>query len=255
MDFKYIFPQAGHVVRNDVGSDLFNLHNDAWKIAEGDSEDRINSPEHAREFTAGSTSMRTAFPGHPGYTGRGDHPEAVTGSWIRSADAGKLSAEVMDRTGDAEAADQAGVWSSSTGAPPPRFKQGSAQSWAVTIGQRAYNSPRFYAAMQDHFREGDNGRQFDQQTMRQVAPFSYPDALQDDETYSGLWDRDNMSMSMNYWKAHRDVQMGKYDEIDDPFEDAARNAPRSAPPDPKESRRWRPVTRGNGSTFVNTRGF
>ena len=253
-----------------VGTFLANLDRAASQISNGVAPD---DPESAvRDYALGETTLRTSFPGHPGYLGLGDKPSSIPNTYRGSAlsgDHGKRQAQAMD---DTIVDSLHGISSYRLHGvdydPISNYDYDEPQSWIDTVGQRAYSSPRFHAAMLDHFAEGggDNAKYFHSILSTHTYPLHYslsgepfgdggPPYLNDgwdDEsgkTYSKRWEGQNFSVAMMYWKAHRDVTMGKYDHLEDPVEDHARNALRSSPVDPKESKRWRPFIRPYSRDF------
>lgn len=163
-----------------------------------------DAPDHSytRHFDPGG-SQRYAFPGQAGYSGKGDHPMAVPGVSMDISESSRL-----------------GIQAVNTGTPDIErlHRAGDTQSWDTTINQRTYNSPRFMAAIQDQIRtqaaEGSSQWADDHRKLWSSGVES--DVSMDD------WDDANMTRATQYWKAHKEVMSGKYDHIEDDFEDTVR---------------------------------
>lgn len=185
--------------------------------------------------------IRTSFPGHPGYVAGGDDPVGVPGSYAGQEDQGRRMAQSAD-TGVSHAE------LISKEAADPVYGYDEPSNWGSVLGERAAVSPRFFQAVRDINSESPGS--FTDRYHTMLSPTGQGPLSDEEKTYTQRWDRANQQQSLTYWKAHRDVQMGRYDHIEDPYEDRAAAQSRPERADPQEARRWRPIKRSDGRGFI-----
>lgn len=144
---------------------------------------------------------QSAFPGHPGYIGAGDHPRGIPGT----------SAHPYTRGKDSAAREDAG---SQEAIPVRTYGANDAESWGDTIGRRASASPRFLEAV----RRVNSESPGEFRRISQTLDHSVPPLPPEGQTYSQQWNAANADAAAVYWKAHQMTQ--HLTDVPDPFEDA-----------------------------------
>jgi hypothetical protein len=187
-----------------------------------------------RLVTRGDSSP-ISFPGQPGYTGRGEHPSAIPGTYAEGWDA--RSGEISAGAKGGDAAIRA-YWEHGS---HRMFGDNSHQSWDSTIDQRMYNSPRFAEAIIDQAKKSPSEwRELDDQAWGGRDRSDVDDSERWDSE-RGAFDDANARRSQSYWQAHVAVHRGDYDDIEDPYEDAARIRDRSIRPNENLSKQFSAV--------------